>query len=98
MRLIPFLVLSLSLVSPGLLSGVAHADEVATGRALVAQKCTTCHGDAVYTQAGRSVTTLAALKARIPRCAKAAHADWTPAQIASVVAYLNATFYHFPTK
>jgi len=81
-----------------LMSGAARADEVATGQALVAKKCTTCHGDAVYARSNRSITSLAALKARVPRCAKAAHADWTPAEIAAVVAYLNTTFYHFPTK
>ena len=95
MRRILFLALLVSFVFSGLICGSAFADDVSTGRALVAQKCTSCHGDAVY---GRTITSLAALKARVPRCAKAAHADWTPAEIASVVAYLNATFYHFPAK
>ena len=98
MRRVLFLVLLGSFVFSGLICGSAFADDVSTGRALVAQKCTTCHGDAVYTGAGRTITSLAALKARVPRCAKAAHANWTPAEIASVVAYLNTTFYHFPIK
>ena len=98
MRRVLFLVLLVSFVFSGLICGSAFADGVSTGRALVAQNRPPCPANAFSPGAGRTIPSLAALKPRVPWCSKAAPANLTPAEIASVVAYLNTTFYHFPIK
>ena len=96
-RILLFLFLGLStLVCFGV--SPVFADELATGRALVAKSCTSCHGDEVYTRPDRKITSLAALQKRVAYCTKAAHVDWSAADKAAVVAYLNTAFYHFPTN
>ena len=84
-------VLSLLILTTALASQTLAAD-ADPGKALVEQKCTGCHKDEVY---GRQIKSLAALQTQVDRCAVAANTDWSPAQKADVVKYLNKEFYKF---
>jgi cytochrome c2 len=68
---------------------------VERGKELVDSKCMACHGTDVYTRPEHRIKSLEALENQIPRCAKAAGADWNQQQMADVVAYLNQAYYKF---
>lgn len=68
----------------------------ANGEKLHEAKCTSCHGDKVYTREDRMVNSKAELEHQVERCMKgAAKADWTGAQTTSVIEYLNDRYYKF---
>ena len=86
-------------------SALAQVD-VAAGKKLVEEKkCEICHnnqtmGDAkaVYLRKDRKVTSLAKLKAQVAACNSQLNLQLFPEDEEQVAAYLNATYYHFPTK
>lgn len=80
-------------------AGPSRAADAKAGKALHDAKCVRCHGTEVYTSAGRKLKTLDALGAQVARCADAADAGWSRAQVADVAEYLNGAFYKFkPAK
>jgi cytochrome c553 len=72
---------------------VLQADDA--GKALVDSKCTSCHGDAVYTRENRRVTTLDGLRKQVRRCELSLGLKWFDNDIDAVTAYLNKNYYHF---
>lgn len=82
-------VIALALV---LCAGIAHAEDAA---ALVKRDCMSCHGNEVYTRDQRLVRSLDGLRQQIGRCHKATGKNWSPAQVESVVQYLNGKYYKF---
>jgi len=75
---------------------------MAQGQALHDAACLQCHASltggkptSLYTRADRKVTTLASLDQRVKGCAIAADANWSDAERATVVQYLNTAFYGF---
>jgi mono/diheme cytochrome c family protein len=64
------------------------------GKELHDARCLKCHGTDLYGASQRKITSLEALQKQVARCAKAAEADWTEAQAADVVEYLNGAFFH----
>jgi NMD protein affecting ribosome stability and mRNA decay len=75
--------------------GFAQAASVEHGQALHDAHCKSCHDTSVYTRANRLVTSRAALEAQVGRCEVAQDLAWTDQDIADVIAYLDANFYHF---
>jgi mono/diheme cytochrome c family protein len=75
--------------------GSAHAANVEHGKVLYQANCTSCHNTSVFTRPDRRVNSLPALEAQVGRCKSARGLDWSDQDIADVVAYLNADFYHF---
>jgi mono/diheme cytochrome c family protein len=75
--------------------GSAYAANVEHGQVLYQGNCTSCHDTSVFTRADRKVNSLPALEAQVGRCKSARGLDWSNQDIADVVAYLNANFYHF---
>ncbi len=73
----------------------AQAANVEHGKILHASQCTSCHNSSVYTRSNRMVTSLPGLEAQVGRCKMARGLAWSDQDIADVVAYLNADFYHF---
>ena len=71
------------------------AADLAKGKALVAENCTKCHNERVYTRANRRVTTLDGLDAQVRRCEQSLGLKWFDDDIENVAAYLNQTYYHF---
>jgi hypothetical protein len=71
------------------------AADPAKGKALVAENCTKCHNDRVYTRADRRVTTREGLDAQVRRCESSLGLKWFDDDIEDVAAYLNQTYYHF---
>lgn len=66
-----------------------------TGKALVESKCTSCHGDAVYTRKDRRVTSLQGLRKQVRRCELSLGLKWFDQEIDAVTDHLNKTYYHF---
>lgn len=83
---------SLGAMASEMASGNPHAD----GKQLHEDKCTTCHGDKVYTREDRMVNSKPELEHQVERCMKgAAKADWSGPQTTSVIEYLNDRYYKF---
>lgn len=74
----------------------AGGSELARGKALHNQACLACHDPSVYTRPNHKIRSLAALRRQVSGCQQAAGANWSPAERAAVIDYLNRTFYHFP--
>jgi len=74
----------------------AAASDTAKGKALVAERCTGCHDDRVYTRPNRIVHSLRDLHGRVKFCDSAANAGFSEQDIDDVVGYLNHTYYKFP--
>lgn len=75
---------------------------MAQGKGLHDAACLACHASLtggkpthLYTRTDRKVTTFPNLQQRVKGCAIAADANWSDSERASVVQYLDATFYHF---
>ncbi|TNF33012.1 MAG: hypothetical protein EP315_08910 [Gammaproteobacteria bacterium] len=69
---------------------------MAHAQALHDDKCVSCHDTNVYTRENRRVQSLQELSGQVEFCMKgAAKADWSKAETASVVEYLNQKFYKF---
>lgn len=78
------------------LNAMASDNPHADGKQLHEDKCTTCHGDKVYTREERMVNNKPELEHQVERCMKgAAKADWTGPQTTSVIEYLNDRYYKF---
>jgi mono/diheme cytochrome c family protein len=84
------------------LAGAANAVDAERGAQLHAQNCVTCHrsimggdGSALYTRNDRKITTLAGLETQVRRCENNLGLTWFDDQVADVVEYLNANYYHF---
>jgi cytochrome c553 len=77
-----------------LLAGLPAA-QAADGKQLVAENCTSCHDDSVYTRKDRRVTTLEGLKKQVKRCELNLGLKWFDDEINAVTAYLNDTYYSF---
>jgi mono/diheme cytochrome c family protein len=71
------------------------AADLEKGKSLVAENCTKCHDDRVYTRKDRRVTTLDGLNAQVRRCESSLGLKWFDDDIDNVAAYLNQSFYHF---
>lgn len=81
---------------------VLSPEVMAQGKDLHDAACLQCHASltggkptSLYTRTDRKVTTLASLQQRVKGCAIAADANWSDAERASVVNYLNTEFYGF---
>ena len=82
-----------------LLHGTANAalpGDSAEGQRLHASNCTGCHDSHVYTRQDRHVGSVDALKQQIENCTHLTKKDFSAAQKASLVKFLNERFYHFP--
>jgi len=75
-----------------LAAGATQAEDAA---ALVQRDCMSCHGNEVYTRNPRMVRSLDGLRQQIGRCHMATGKNWSPAQVESVVQYLNTKYYKF---
>lgn len=92
-KTIHFLLLGLFL---SLTSNLYAADENHNGKDLHDKKCTSCHGDKVYTREDRMVKTMSALEHQVENCMKgAAKAEWSKPETTSVVEFLNERYYKF---
>jgi hypothetical protein len=84
------------IIASASLSAMANDNPHADGKLLHEDKCTTCHGDKVYTRENRMVNSKPELEHQVERCMKgAAKADWTGPQTTSVIEYLNDRYYRF---
>lgn len=82
-------------------AGAATAADPERGGQLHAQNCVSCHrsiiggdGSALYTREDRRVTSLAGLEIQVRRCENNLGLTWFDDQVADVVEYLNANYYH----
>jgi len=93
-KIIPFVLLTLCVsLSTSLFANDAKHHK---GKTLHEQKCTSCHGDKVYSRKDRMVKTMSALENQVGNCMQgAAKAEWTNAQTTSVIEYLNDQYYKF---
>jgi mono/diheme cytochrome c family protein len=71
------------------------AADVAIGKALHGQYCTSCHDDSMYTRKNRHVKSMDALTSQIGRCDASLGLKWFDDEIEAVAAYLNKNYYHF---
>ena len=89
-----------------MISGALAAGDPAQGRKLVQEKkCDGCHADktmgdasAVYLRKDRKVTSLEKLKAQVALCNSELNLQLFPDEEEHVAAYLNSTYYKFPSK
>jgi cytochrome c5 len=89
-------------LSPAVLAAANSAE----GRKLVqAHKCETCHQDKVYGPTGtiyqrkdRKVTSWAKLRAQVAGCNSMLNIGLFPDEEEHIAAYLNETYYKFPTN
>lgn len=63
--------------------------------AFVADKCTRCHGDEVYTRPDRRIKDLDRLHAQVRMCDANVGTRLFDEDLEAVVQYLNDNFYHF---
>ena len=66
-----------------------------TGKTLLQEKCTSCHGSKVYTRKDHKVTNLKALGAQVRRCKNNLGIEWFDDEVNEVINHLNTTHYHF---
>jgi hypothetical protein len=62
---------------------------------LIKQKCTSCHGDELYTRADRKVTNLFELEKQLHRCNQVVGSNWDLDTVDAVMNYLNKKYYKF---
>jgi len=86
-------------------TATAGAADIAHGKKLHDAHCTSCHigmtggdGSLIYTRKDRRITSLGALKAQVRRCDASLEFKMFDEDIDDVTAYLNKTYYKFPTK
>jgi mono/diheme cytochrome c family protein len=77
-----------------LIAGGAQAD-AGHGKQLLAEHCTKCHDDSVYTRKDRFITSKEALAKHVNRCALNTGAQLFDEDIADITEYLNATYYKY---
>ena len=71
------------------------AADVADGKALHSQYCTSCHDDSMYTRKNRRVDSMDGLTSQVGRCDASLGLKWFDDEIDAVAAYLNKNYYHF---
>jgi len=77
------------MVSMGAWADVQH------GKQLHDESCMKCHDDSVYTRQTHFVSSKEALAEQVSGCAQNAGAQWSDADVADVVDYLNTRYYKF---
>ena len=75
--------------------GAAAAADIENGDDLHFEHCTGCHDSGVYTRSDRKIRDLAALGRQVRFCKDTIGAPWFDDEVDDVIAYLNASFYHF---
>jgi cytochrome c2 len=73
----------------------AHAADIESGNDLHFEHCTGCHDSSVYTRENRNVRDLAQLGRQVRFCKDSIGLTWFDDEVDDVIAYLNATYYHF---
>ena len=100
-------ILPLAALLPALAAALAMAaPDAATGRKLVEEsRCELCHGNktmgeakAIYLRKDRKVNSFAKLKAQVAVCSTQLNLGLFPEDEEHIVAYLDATYYHFGGK
>jgi cytochrome c len=98
------LIFLLILFPTALLADPLAAGDVKIGKALVEKNCIECHvrlhggdGSKMYTRPDRKVTSSAKLLAQIAICNAQLGTQWFPEDEVHVAAYLNQTYYKFPS-
>ncbi len=71
------------------------AADIENGEELHFEDCTGCHQEEVYTRQNRVVGSLERLGRQVRFCRDAVGAQWFDEDVDDVIAYLNATYYHF---
>lgn len=92
MKLTPWIVLMVLLVPSAF---AASPGDDADGKRLYDANCTGCHDTSVFTRKDRTVHSLAALKEQLDGCTHATKKEFSPAEMQSIVRYLNDRFYRF---
>jgi mono/diheme cytochrome c family protein len=92
--------LTMTVAAPALAVLLAGSPE--EGAPIHAERCVGCHtanfggdGSSVYTRDPRRVNTIEGLMGQVERCNQMTGANLDSDQIDDLVAYLNATYYHF---
>ena len=75
--------------------GIAQAADIDDGDDLHFEHCTGCHDSSVYTRSDRKVGNLARLGQQVRFCKDTIGVTWFDDEVEDVIAYLNATYYHF---
>ena len=73
----------------------ARGADIENGDDLHFEHCTGCHDSEVYTRADRKVRDLVGLGRQVRFCKDTIGAAWFDDEVDDVIAYLNASFYHF---
>jgi hypothetical protein len=102
MKILPFAALLPALAATFALA----APDIVTGRKLIEEsRCELCHnnktmGDAkaIYLRKDRKVNSFAKLKAQVSVCSSQLNLGLFPEDEEHIVAYLDATYYHFGGK
>ena len=85
----------LVLVALILVAFAARGADIENGDDLHFEHCTGCHDSEVYTRADRKVRDLVGLGRQVRFCKDTIGAAWFDDEVDDVIAYLNASFYHF---
>ena len=80
----------LTLVSMGL-----RAADLENGDDLHFEHCTGCHDSTVYTRSDRKMQNLEMLGRQVRFCKDTIGAPWFDDEVDDVIAFLNASYYHF---
>lgn len=76
-------------------TGLVQAADIENGNDLHFEHCTGCHDSSVYTREDRKVRDLAQLGRQVRFCKDTIGVTWFDDEVADVIEYLNATYYHF---
>jgi len=76
-------------------AATARAADIENGNDLHFEHCTGCHDSGVYTRENRNVRNLAQLGKQVRFCKDTIGVSWFDDEVDDVIAYLNATYYHF---
>jgi hypothetical protein len=72
-----------------------QAADIENGNDLHFEHCTGCHDSSMYTRADHKVRDLERLGQQVRFCKDTVGLTWFDEDVEDVVAYLNATYYHF---
>jgi len=78
-----------------LFAATARAADIENGNDLHFENCTGCHDSNVYTREDHKVRSLAQLGKQVRFCKDTIGVTWFDDEVEDVIAYLNATYYHF---
>ena len=76
-------------------AATARAADIENGNDLHFEHCTGCHDSSVYTRENRKIRDLAQLGKQVRFCKDSIGLTWFDDEVDDVIAYLNATYYHF---